>query len=100
MGDDSVSIDRDIAVLFNRLSIVNVINGDCCVRLFRAVNKTGQRFTEQVVACDNQQIAFGQLIPGYVEININNRAELVVFAYGVVVYYLNFIFWLLCSVIL
>ena len=100
MGDDSVSVDRDIAVLFNRLSIANVINGDCCIRLLRAVNKTGQRFTEQVVACDNQQIAFSQLLPGYDEINITNRAELVVVAFGAVVDDLKFEFGLLVSVAL
>src|SRR5436190_19487677 len=100
MGDDSVSVDRDIAVLFNRFGIANVINGNCCVRLLRAVNKTGQRFTEQVVACDNQQIAFGQLLPSYDEINIPNRAELIVVAFGAVVDDLKFEFGLLVSVAL
>src|SRR5207247_9064470 len=66
----------------------------------RGVNESGQSFTERVVCFDNQQIAFRQLVPGYDEINITNRAELVVVAFGAVVDDLKFEFGLLVSVAL
>jgi len=39
MRDDSIGVDRDVTVLFNRLSIADVINTYCCIRFFRAANK-------------------------------------------------------------
>src|SRR5207247_9208454 len=57
-------------------------------------------YTTTFVTFNDQYIAFGQTLPGYNQIDISNRAELVVVAFGAVVDDLNFEFGLSVLVVL